>query len=101
MAREVTITVTGKLPLDAVKAVADQVQIAERTFERMGVYEATKNKHGLKDVTAKSLLKTGATVFLVHKFTYTLVAATGEYTFAYVGTYPNPKSKPAGEAVGE
>ena len=48
MAREVTITVTGKLPLDAVKAVADQVQIAERTFERMGVYEATKKQARVK-----------------------------------------------------
>lgn len=93
MAREVSVTITGDLPLDAVKAVANQVELTERAFERSGLYNSSTNKHGVKDVTAKSLLKTGATVFLTHEFTYTLVASTGKYTFAYVKSYPNAQAK--------
>ena len=93
MAREVNVTIIGILPLDAVKAVANQVELTERAFERSGLYNASTNKHGVKDVKHKSLLKTGATVFLTHEFSYTLIASAGKYTFMYVKSYPDAQAK--------
>lgn len=69
-------------PLDAFKAAIELVTRLEGQYAKLG---AT----GAPDLTAKSVLATGAIPFQIHSFTVTSVMATGTYTILYVETKPN------------
>lgn len=99
MARDITVTVSGNLPLDALRAITEEVNTTEARFEKQGAFNANTNPNGVADVTTKERILTGATPHAIYVFTLTRVLATGKYTFAYTATYPNISAKKEAEAA--
>jgi len=67
------------MPIDAYKAVVEQVAAIEGKYAKLG-------SSGVADLTDASVLITGALPTQVHVFDVTTVMATGSYNYIYVET---------------
>jgi hypothetical protein len=82
LADEATATVAA--PLNFYKAVNQFVQDME------GAY--AKNSTAVADLTDVDTLITGPIIQEVHKVTVSVDISEGEYTFLYLGTFPNAEA---------
>lgn len=76
--RNVTINITGApYPPDILATIAEFVETQENLY--------AVNPNLLTDVSAVPIQLQGKTPYLRYGFNYTLVKASGTYTFAYTG----------------
>lgn len=83
------LTAAGSVGAAAVAAPADAIKAAVEYIEKNEGAYAKGGATVVPDLTAKSIILTGALPYQVHVFTATTVMATGVYTLVFVETVPS------------
>jgi hypothetical protein len=85
--RDVTPTITGTLPIEAISAVAQKIYQLEEQY--VNSLDEDGVSQGLSDLADATVILTGNTPYKIYVFTLTTTFATGTYAFTFVESAPN------------
>jgi hypothetical protein len=85
--RDVTPTITGTLPIEAISAVAEKIYKLEEQY--INSLDENGVSQGLVNLAGATTILTGNTPYKIYVFTLTTTFATGTYAFTFVESAPN------------